>query len=705
MFVAAALVIWGCAASLNSPPSSAPTFTTQPASQAVAAGQQATFSATATGTAPISYQWQKNSTNISGGSAATYTTPAVVAGDSGATFRVIATNAAGSATSNAATLTVNTGPVGPSISTQPANQAVTVGQTATFSVVAAGTAPLAYQWQKNSTNISGATSASYTTPSTMAGDSGTLFRVIVSNSVTSITSNTATLTVNPVGTSIGTDVTTYHNDIARTGQNSTETALTQANVNSTKFGLLRNLSVDGKVDGEPLYLSQLSVNGVPHNVVFIVTEHDSVYAFDADTGAQLWKNPLLGSSGETASDDRSCSQITPEIGITSTPVIDRAAGAHGTIYVVAMSKNSTTYFQRLHALDLTTGAELLGGPVTIQATYPGTGANSSGGVVTFDPKQYAERAGLLLLNGVIYTGWTSHCDIGSYTGWVMGFHQATLAQTSVLNLTPNGSEGSIWQSGGGLAADPQGNIYALLANGTFDTTLDVNGFPGRQDYGNAFVKISTAGGTLRVADYFDMLNTVSESGMDIDLGSGGAMVLPDLNYGTAGTLNLAIGAGKDGNIYVVNRNNMGKFSPSANNVYQEIAGAVPNGVWGVPAYFNNTIYYCDQGGTLKSFAIANGLLVTTPVHTAATFLYPGMLPSVSANGTADGIVWGIENISPAVLHAFASNDLTHELYNSNQAAGSRDHFGAGNKFITPMIADGKVFAATTNSVGVFGLLP
>jgi hypothetical protein len=446
------------------------------------------------------------------------------------------------------------------------------------------------------------------------------------------------------------------------------------------------------------------VGGSAQNVVFIVTEHDSAYAFDSDTGAQLWKVSLLG-SGETSGDDRGCGQVSPEIGITSTPVIDRAAGAHGILYVVAMSKNGSTYFQRLHALDITTGAELEGGPVTVQATYPGTGANSSGGQVVFDPKQYKERAALLLLNGVIYTSWASHCDFNPYTAWIMGYNQTSLAQTSVLDLTPNGSEGSIWQSGGGLAADPQGNIYALMANGTFETTLDVNGFPNKQDYGNGFVKVSTAGGTLKVADYFNMSNTVSESGADADLGSGGAMVLPDLTYGTASTLNLAVGAGKDGNLYAVNRNNMGKFSSSSNNVYQELPGAVPNGVWGVPAYFNSTVYYCDQGGTLKSFSIARGKLATTPVQTGASFTYPGVLPSVSASGTSNGIVWAIENTGTAVLHAFAANDLTQELYNSNQASNSRDHFGSGNKFITPMIADGKVFAATTNSVAVFGLLP
>jgi hypothetical protein len=706
-FFALALALWGCAGTMNpssSTNATAPSFASQPASQTVTVGQSGVFSVMVTGTAPLTYQWQKNNANVVSATSSTYTTTATVSGDNGATFRVVVTNPVTSITSNSATLTVTTSSVGPSITTQPANQTVTAGQTATFSVVAAGTAPLSYQWQKNNANIPGATSASYTTPATVSGDNGATFRVMVTNSVTSITSNSATLTVNPVVTSAGTDVTTYHNDVARTGQNVTETKLTQANVNSTTFGLLRNLAVDGKVDAEPLYLSQLTVAGSVYNVVFIVTEHDSAYAFDSDTGAQLWKVSLL-SSGETTSDDRGCGQVSPEIGITSTPVIDRTAGAHGILYAVAMSKNGLTYFQRLHALDITTGAELQGGPVTVQATYPGTGDNSSGGQVVFDPMQYKERAALLLLNGVIYTSWASHCDHPPYTAWIMGYNQTSLSQTSVLNLTPNGSKGSIWQSGGGLAADAQGNIYALMANGTFETTLDANGFPNKQDYGNSFVKISTTGGNLAVADYFNMSNTVNESGGDIDLGSGGAMVLPDLSYGTANILNLAVGAGKDGNLYVVNRNNMGKFSLTSNNVYQELPGAVPNGVFGVPAYFNGTVYYCDVNSTLKSFAINIGKLSTTPVQTAASFPYPGVLPSVSANGTSNGIIWAIKNAGAAVLHAYAANDLTQELYNSNQAPGGRDQFGSGNKFITPMIADGKVFAATTNSVAVFGLLP
>ena len=593
----------------------------------------------------------------------------------------------------------------PSITTQPSNQSVTVGSTATFSVVATGTTPLTYQWQKGTTPITGATAASYTTAATTSSDNGAQFEVAVTNSVGSITSNAATLTVTTVAPS-ATDVLTYHNDIARTGQNLNETILTMSNVTSAKFGKLGLYSVDGLVDAQPLYASSVVVpsNGT-HNILIAATEHDSVYAFDADTGATIWHSSML-KSGETTSDNRGCSQVTPEIGVTSTPVIDRTSGTNGAVYVVAMSKDSSgNYHQRLHALDLALGAELFNGPTEIQAMYPGTGDNSNGTSVMFDPGQYEDRAGLLLMNGIVYTGWTSHCDIRPYTGWIIAYSKSTLAQTSVLNITPNGNEGAIWMAGAGLAADTSGNIYFLDANGDFDTTLNSSGFPSNGDYGNAFMKLSTSAG-LAVADYFEMYNQSSENGSDTDLGSGGAMVLPDLNDGAGHTMHLAVGAGKDSNLYVVNRDSMGKFNPSNNNsIYQELAGALPGGVFAMPAYFNNTLYYGSVGNPIQAFTITNAKLSTSAAaHTANSFGYPGATPSVSANGASNGIVWAVENSSPAVLHAFDAGTL-NELYNSNQGASGRDHFGNGNKFMVPTIVNGKVFVGTPNGVAVFGLLP
>jgi hypothetical protein len=510
----------------------------------------------------------------------------------------------------------------------------------------------------------------------------------------------------PPTTATGTNVTTYHNDNARTGQNLAEMILTPSNVNSSSFGKLFVINVDGKVDAQPLYLSQVSIpNKGTHNVLYIESEHGSVYGFDADGGTLLWQVSMLA-AGETTSDDHGCSQITPEIGVTATPVIDPKAGAHGTIYVVAMSRDGGgNYHQRLHALDVTTGAEEFGGPQNIQASFPGTGDNSSGGKVVFAPGQHAERAGLLLQNGVVYTAWTSHCDIRPYTGWIMGFDQSTLAQVSVLNVTPNGNEGSVWMSGAGLAADTSGNIFLLDANGTFDTTLDANGFPGQGDYGNAFLKISTANRQLAVADYFEMSNQGAENGSDEDLGSGGALVLPDLQDSSNQTRHLAVGAGKDANIYIVDRDAMGKFNPNANNIYQEIPGALSGSVFSMPAYFNNTVYYGAVGDNLKAFVIISAKLASTATsQTANAFGYPGATPSISANGTSNAILWAAENGGNAVLHAYDATNLAHELYNSNQAPSGRDQFGAGNKFITPMITNGKVYVGTTNGVGVFGLL-
>jgi hypothetical protein len=592
----------------------------------------------------------------------------------------------------------------PSITAQPANQAVIIGRTATFTVTAAGTAPLTFQWQKGGAPISGATASSYTTPATAQTDDGSTFLVVVSNAVGSMTSAGAKLkVVTGTAKSRGTDVTTYKNDLSRSGQNLSESALNLTTVTASTFGLLRTLPVDGKVDAQPLYLSALSAAGGSFNTVFVATEHDSVYAFDADSGAVIWQVSLLG-TGETPSDARGCVQVVPEIGVTSTPVIDRAAGAHGTLYVVAMSIDAQSNFhQRLHALDVTTGAELLNGPADISATFPATGTATS----SFDPKSYEERAALLLLNGTIYTSWTSHCDFSPYGGWIITYAESSLARNGALNVAANSSSGpAIWMAGGGPAVDSSGNIYLLTANGVFETTMDANGFPSGQDFGNSFLKISNVGAGLKVLDYFTMFNEVAESNGDLDLGSGGGMLLPDLMDSTSTVRHLMVGAGKDGNIYVVDRDSMGKFNASTNQNYQTLGGVLAGGIWSTPAYFNGTVYYGDVSGTLKAFAISSARLGATPQSQSATqFIYPGTAPSVSANGTANGIVWAHENANLAVLHAYDAANLAHEIYNSNQAAGNRDQFGTGNKYITPTVADGKVFVGTTNSVAVFGLLP
>jgi len=496
------------------------------------------------------------------------------------------------------------------------------------------------------------------------------------------------------------DVLTYHNNNARTGLNNKETILTPANVNLAHFGKLFTIPTDGLVDAQPLFLSNLTIAGATHNVLIVATEHGTVYAFDADSGTKLWNATTL-KSGETTSDIRGCGQVSPEIGITSTPVILRPKTGNPVIYVVAMSKDSSSkYHQRLHALDATTGAELHGGPVDVSAKYPGTGDNSSGGFVIFDPAQYKERAGLLLIGHTLYLAWASHCDIRPYTGWIMAYNATTLAQTSVLNVTPNGNEGAMWGAGAGMAADATGNIFLLDANGDFDSNLNTSGFPANGDYGNAFLKLTTASG-LTVSDYFEMDNESSENGSDTDLGSGGTLLITPKD--SAGKVwQLAVGAGKDSNLYIVDRTNLGKFNSGKNAIYQELSGALPGGIWSMPAAYNGRIYYGPVGSPILAFQFQNAKLLAKPVaSTPTSFGYPGATPSVSANVNQNGIVWAVENANPAVLHAYNAPNL-QELYNSNQAANGADHFGAGNKYITPTIAHGKVYVGTTNGVGVFG---
>lgn len=578
------------------------------------------------------------------------------------------------------------------------------GQTATFSVAADGSA-LSYEWLRNGQPISGAGSAQYTTPPTTVSDNGSRFVVVIHGAGSNTeTSNSALLTVVPPA-----DVLTYHNDNARTGQNLAEEILTSSNVNSTQFGKLAIYKTDDFVDAQPLYVSNvITPTQGTHNLLIVVTENDSIYAFDADSGATVWQ-ASLSEPGEAASDDPGC-PTCHQIGMNATPVIDRTRGPNGAIYIVATTKDeSSNYRHRLHALDLAIGTELFNGPTEIHATYPGTGDNSDGTNVIFDPMQYRERASLLLLNGVVYTSWASHYDVRPYTGWIIGYDASTLAQTSVLNLTPNGTDGAIWMSGAGPAADSSGNIYILDGNGLFDTTLNSSGFPVNGDYGNAFVKLSTTGNQLAVADYFEMYNQEALNAIDADLGSGGAMVLPDMTDASGHVMHLAVGAGKDGNIYVVNRESMGKFSLDTNNIYQELPIALINGVWSSPAYFNQTIYYTSVGNPIRAFSINNATLSGTPVaQTATTFPYPGATPAISASNSTSGIVWAVENApldnsTPAVLHAYDAASLG-ELYNSNQA-GTRDQFGFSTRFVTPTIANGKVFVGTLNGVAVFGLLP
>lgn len=493
------------------------------------------------------------------------------------------------------------------------------------------------------------------------------------------------------------NVLTYQYDDTRAGANRNEVLLTTSNVNQNQFGKLFSYPVDGFLYGQPLYLGGVNIPGKGvHNVVFVATEHDSVYAFDADSNAganaaPLWKVSFLGANVTTVpASDVSCGQISPEIGITSTPVIDPATG---TIYVVAMTKESGSYFHRLHALDMTTGAEKPGSPVTVQATYPGNG--EGGNTLVFAPKNYKQRPGLLLLNGVVYTAWSSHCDLGLYHGWLIGYDSQTLRQVSVYNNTPNGNEASFWAGGAAPAVDQNGSIFLVAGNGSFDAPS------GGPNLGEAYSKLLPAANGFVVQDYFAPFNASSLNTRDLDVGSSGVALLGD-EAGSAEHPHLLVGAGKEGRIYLLDRDNMGKWQSGSDS---QIVQSIPNGIGGLfgnPAYFNKTIYLCGSGDRLKAFSISNARMSATPASQSGTsFGSPGCVPSISANGNANGIVWLLE--SSGALHALDATDVSHELYSSKQNS-SRDALGGYVKFSVPTIANGRVYAGTQGALVVYGLL-
>jgi len=484
-------------------------------------------------------------------------------------------------------------------------------------------------------------------------------------------------------------VLTYHNDLARTGQNLHETILTPAAVSSGHFGQVFSETMDGQVYAQPLYMPDVNIPGKrAYNVVFVVTEHDSVYAFDADRGgAPLWHvnftDAALGVTTAPA-DSLVCKVIAPEVGITGTPVIDPTTG---TLYVVAMTLEQfgRTYVQRLHALDVATGAEKPGSPVEIQASIPGTGDGNT--LVRFNPRFYKQRSGLLLLNGVVYTAWSSHCDAGNYHGWVIGYDAVNLQRVSVYTTTPDWYAGSFWQGGAAPAADADGNIYVVSGNGTFDADR------GGPDLGESIIKLSSIKG-LSVADYFTPFNAELLSEKDMDLGSSGALLLPDA-AGTPAHPHLLVSGSKEGRIYVLDRDNMGHFqSGSDSQIVQSLPAAV-GPLFGIPVYFNNAVYFAGKDDVVKVFSISNGLLSEKPVsQSVGPVSYLGSVPSISANGSTQGILWTVE--SSAQLRAFDASNLANELY--------RGSTGSYVKFSTPTIANGRVYVGTLNGLVVFGLV-
>ena len=516
-------------------------------------------------------------------------------------------------------------------------------------------------------------------------------------------------------------VLTYHNDNARSGQNLNETVLAPGNVATATFGKLFSFPVDGYVYAQPLYVSKVPVAGQLHNVVFVATEHNSVYAFDADTGGQLWHasfiNPANGVTTVPYQDTATppgytdskpypdgCTDLTPEIGITGTPVIDQATG---TLYIVAKTKETNgaivTYEHRLHALDITTGMPRPGSGRALQASVPGTTApNDGNGRVLFLSLRQNQRAALLLNNNVVSVAFSSHCVIRPYQGWVLAYDAKTLDLLGAFNAVPNDpkGKGGIWHSGGGPAADANGNVFVMTGDGPFNAASAGN------SYGDSVLKLTN--GSLTVADYFTPHNQLALEAANADMSSGGPLLLPDQ---AVGPQRLMVSAGKQGIVYLLNRDNMGRFQVGSDS---QIVQSFPGGacgpgscaIFGTPAYFSNTVYTAAVDDRLRAYSLSSGQL-TLAGQSPNSFRWPGATPVVSANGSSNGIVWALETNgsgAPAVLRAYSAANVSVELYNSDENA-ARDNPGPAVKFGVPTVANGKVYVGSQFQVSVFGLLP
>ena len=525
-----------------------------------------------------------------------------------------------------------------------------------------------------------------------------------------------------VATTDLTGVVTYHNNLARDGTNTQEYALTTSSVKIATFGKLFSCPVDGTAYTQPLWVPSLSIGGASRNIIFVATQHDSVYAFDADVSpcSQLWHVNLLdaahgGTSGETpvpTGDVGSGFQdILPEIGVTGTPVIDPASG---TLYVVSKSEGPVgTFHQRLHALDLVTGNEKFSAPIDVAASVLGTGDGSVGGVLSFDLRDQGQRGALALVNGIVYIVWASHEDHDPYHGWLLGYDAGTLAQVAVFNTDPNGSRSGIWMSGGAPAVDASGNLYLSTGNGTFDGN---SGTPPNNDFGDTVMKVGTSS-SLSLVDWFTPFNQAFLDGQDADLGSSGVVILPDQNSGPA---HLLVAGGKEGKLYLLNRDAMGNYCAACTttdtNILQSFLATTA--IFGTPAFWQNKLYV---GGTsdflsLFTFDVATGNFNTVASSRSATsFQFPGPTPSVSAQGASGGVLWAIDSsgygvpsafgTGPAILHAYDAANLASELWNSSQAANNRDAAGNAVKFTVPTVANGKVYIGTRTEIDVYGLLP
>jgi len=497
-------------------------------------------------------------------------------------------------------------------------------------------------------------------------------------------------------------VTTSQYDNARTGADTHETILTPRNVNANQFGKAFTLRVDGDVYAQPLYLPHLAIPGKgTHNVVFIATEYDSVYAFDADVPAlELWHTSFLDVSkaiNPVMPDEVACPFIVPTIGITSTPVIDTE---HGTLYVLARTSERGGLVQKLHALNVATGAEQPGSPVTIKASAPHKSLGLVSNPAIFDPKAENPRAALLLSNGKVYLSWGSSCDVGPYHGWMIAYDARTLQQVGVFNSSPDDEQSAFWAGDAGPAADAGGNVFAATGNGTFDAAPR-----GGRDYGDSVLRLALSSGGLNVADYFTPFDQQKLNEADNDLGSGGPVLLPEQ---PGPHPHLLVVGGKGAMLYLIDRDHMGKFH-SGDNSHAVQTISTPDMIFGAPAYWNGHLYTFFSNDVLRDYGLQEGRLSLVAQGTVR-FIDPGATPTVSANGNKDGIVWVIQTKGfqaenrPAILHAFEAANVAHELYNNTQN-DQRDYAGRTLRFTIPTVANGRVYIGAKNEVNVYGLLP
>ena len=706
------------------PPSIA--VTVAPAAASITTIQTQQFTATVANSSNPAVAWNVN--GVPGGNAGVgvisagglYTPP-----PSQGTRSITATSVADPTKSGSATVTVTLLPPPIAVTVAPATASISTIQTQQFTATVANSNNPAVTWKVD--GVSGGNASvgvisaggRYTPPLSEGTHS------ITATSVADPTkSGSASVTVFLPSQTGFTGVLTYHNDNARTGQYLQETELTPANVNEKQFGKLSSFTVDGFVYAQPLYVSNVLIAGQLRNVVFVATEHNSVYAFNADSSSStpLWHRSFIDAANgittvpfqDTASPPGytgpgpvipgGCTDLTPEIGITGTPVIDPATG---TLYVVAKTKEvsgaNVAYEHRLHALDIRTGISRPGSGQALRASVPGTTEPNDGkGSVLFQSLRQNQRAALLLSNNVISVAFSSHCVIRPYQGWVLAYDATTLDQLGAFNVTPNDpkGKGGIWHSGGGPAADAGGNVFVMTGDGPF------NADAGGNSYSDSVLKL--ASGSLAVSDYFTPFNQATLETTNADMSSGGPLLLPDQSVGPP---RLMVGAGKQGIVYLLNRDNLGGFQAGSDSqIVQSFPGGVCGAgscrVFGTPAYFNNTVYTVAIDDRLKAYSLVAGRLSLSG-QSPNTFPVPGATPAISANGSSNGIVWVLQTNGsgqPAVLRAYAAADVSNQLYNSSQNL-ARDNPGQAVKFTVPTIANGKVYVGAQGRVSVFGLLP